>query len=152
MVNTRLSRERPRTASGGVRREAPRTDASVSARSGTGRTDARSQPGGSQRIWRWALCHDGGSRVAWPSGLAVMTSAGHPPPLWYRAPRHEWNWLETKRASVRGDWPVGRLVCSPTSPTTGWSSTRNRETLSYLTATVFPKPVIQMEMNSAGTA
>ena len=85
-------------------------------------------------------------------GLAVMTSAGHPPPLWYRASRHEWNWLETKRASVRGDWPVGRLVCSPTSPTTGWSSNRNRETLSYFTATVFPKPVIQMEMNSAGTA
>jgi phosphoserine phosphatase RsbU/P len=46
-------------------------------------------------------------------GLAVMTSAGHPPPLWYRASRHEWIWLETKRASVRGrlaGMPLGLLA------------------------------------------
>jgi len=35
-------------------------------------------------------------------GLMVMTNAGHPPPLWYRASRHEWSWLETLRASERG--------------------------------------------------
>ena len=33
-------------------------------------------------------------------GLLVMTNAGHPPPLWYRAARDEWGWLETARASV----------------------------------------------------
>ena len=33
-------------------------------------------------------------------GLLVMTNAGHPPPLWYRAARDEWRWLETARASV----------------------------------------------------
>ena len=32
-------------------------------------------------------------------GLVVMTNAGHPPPLWYRASRDEWSWLETQRAS-----------------------------------------------------
>lgn len=35
-------------------------------------------------------------------GLMVMTNAGHPPPLWYRASRNEWSWLETSRASERG--------------------------------------------------
>src|SRR5262245_25640280 len=35
-------------------------------------------------------------------GLMVMTNAGHPPPLWYRASRDEWRWLETLRASERG--------------------------------------------------
>ena len=32
-------------------------------------------------------------------GLLVMTNAGHPPPLWYRASRDEWTWLETRRGS-----------------------------------------------------
>jgi len=42
--------------------------------------------------------------VGWHSrrGLLVMTNAGHPPPLWYRAARQEWSWLETQRASERG--------------------------------------------------
>jgi len=35
-------------------------------------------------------------------GLMVMTNAGHPPPLWYRASRDEWSWLEPLRASARG--------------------------------------------------
>jgi sigma-B regulation protein RsbU (phosphoserine phosphatase) len=35
-------------------------------------------------------------------GLMVMTNAGHPPPLWYRASRDEWSWLETLRVSERG--------------------------------------------------
>lgn len=35
-------------------------------------------------------------------GLLVLTNAGHPPPLWYRAERNEWSWLETQRASERG--------------------------------------------------
>jgi phosphoserine phosphatase RsbU/P len=42
--------------------------------------------------------------VGWHSrrGLLVMTTAGHPPPLWYRALRQEWRWLEARRASERG--------------------------------------------------
>lgn len=46
--------------------------------------------------------------VGWHSrrGLLVMTNAGHPPPLWYRASRREWSWLETRRASER-DRPAG---------------------------------------------
>jgi phosphoserine phosphatase RsbU/P len=42
--------------------------------------------------------------VGWHSrrGLLVMTNAGHPPPLWYRASRQEWRWLEARRASERG--------------------------------------------------
>jgi serine phosphatase RsbU (regulator of sigma subunit) len=39
-------------------------------------------------------------------GLAVMTNAGHPPPLWHRASRGEWSWLETKRPSER-ERPAG---------------------------------------------
>jgi phosphoserine phosphatase RsbU/P len=39
-------------------------------------------------------------------GLAVMTNAGHPPPLWYRASRDEWTWLATERASER-ERPAG---------------------------------------------
>ena len=35
-----------------------------------------------------------------------MTNAGHPPPLWYRAARDEWRWLETQRASER-ERPAG---------------------------------------------
>jgi sigma-B regulation protein RsbU (phosphoserine phosphatase) len=46
-------------------------------------------------------------------GLLVVTNAGHPPPLWYRAARHEWSWLETQRASERGrpaGVPLGLLA------------------------------------------
>jgi phosphoserine phosphatase RsbU/P len=39
-------------------------------------------------------------------GLAVMTNAGHPAPLWHRVSRGEWNRLETKRPSER-DQPAG---------------------------------------------
>jgi sigma-B regulation protein RsbU (phosphoserine phosphatase) len=35
-------------------------------------------------------------------GLMVMTNAGHPPPLWYRASRNEWSWLETPGPNERG--------------------------------------------------
>src|SRR4029453_5666670 len=59
-------------------------------------------------------------------GLLVMTNAGHPPPLLYRASRDEWSWLETLRASERGrvsGVPLGllpevtydRLVVKPQS-------------------------------------
>jgi phosphoserine phosphatase RsbU/P len=59
-------------------------------------------------------------------GLVVMTNAGHPPPLWYRASRDKWTWLETKRASERerpAGLPLGlfadvtydRLVVKPQS-------------------------------------
>jgi phosphoserine phosphatase RsbU/P len=46
-------------------------------------------------------------------GLVVMTNAGHPPPLWYRAYRDEWSWLETAGASERGrpaGVPLGLLA------------------------------------------
>src|SRR5262245_66421359 len=59
-------------------------------------------------------------------GLMVMTNAGHPPPLWYRASRDEWSWLETSRATERGrvsgvplgllpDVTYDRLVVRPES-------------------------------------
>ena len=37
--------------------------------------------------------------IGWHSrrGLLVLTNAGHPPPLWYRASRNEWRWLQTQR-------------------------------------------------------
>jgi len=35
-------------------------------------------------------------------GLMVMTNAGHPPALWYRASRRDWSWLESPRGSERG--------------------------------------------------
>jgi phosphoserine phosphatase RsbU/P len=44
-------------------------------------------------------------------GLVVMTNAGHPPALWYRADRNEWAWLEpqhTATGSVKGT-PLGLL-------------------------------------------
>ena len=42
--------------------------------------------------------------VGWHSrrGLLVMTNAGHPTPLWYRAVHQEWCWLETRHATERG--------------------------------------------------
>src|ERR1700730_6748203 len=43
----------------------------------------------------------------------TMTSAGHPPPLWYRAARDEWSWLQTRRASEPGrpaGVPLGLLA------------------------------------------
>jgi phosphoserine phosphatase RsbU/P len=46
-------------------------------------------------------------------GLLVMTNAGHPPPLWYRASRGEWSWLETRGASERkrpAGLPLGLLA------------------------------------------
>ena len=59
-------------------------------------------------------------------GLVVITNAGHPSPLWYRASRDEWSWLETQRASERGrlagvplglfaDATYDRLIVKPQS-------------------------------------
>ena len=59
-------------------------------------------------------------------GLIVMTNAGHPPALWYRAARREWSWLETQPAGERGrvagvplgllaDVTYDRLVIKPQS-------------------------------------
>jgi phosphoserine phosphatase RsbU/P len=36
----------------------------------------------------------------------ILSNAGHPPPLWYRAARNEWSWLDTTSAPER-DRPVG---------------------------------------------
>jgi phosphoserine phosphatase RsbU/P len=45
-------------------------------------------------------------------GLLVMTNAGHPPALWYRAQHDEWSWFEPQHAGeslgVRGT-PLGLL-------------------------------------------
>jgi sigma-B regulation protein RsbU (phosphoserine phosphatase) len=59
-------------------------------------------------------------------GLVILTNAGHPPPLWYRASPNEWSWLETQRPSERGrsagvplglfaDVAYDRLVVKPKS-------------------------------------
>jgi sigma-B regulation protein RsbU (phosphoserine phosphatase) len=75
-------------------------------------------------------------------GLAVMTNAGHPPPLWHRASRAEWRWLESRNPSERArpeGTPLGliadaaydRLVIKPLPGdllvlhTDGVSETRN---------------------------
>jgi phosphoserine phosphatase RsbU/P len=45
-------------------------------------------------------------------GLLVMTNAGHPPALWYRANRGEWEWFEPQRAvpgSGASGTPLGLL-------------------------------------------
>jgi len=45
-------------------------------------------------------------------GLMVITNAGHPPPLWYRASRDEWTWLESHHPDVTGrlsGLPLGLL-------------------------------------------
>jgi sigma-B regulation protein RsbU (phosphoserine phosphatase) len=58
--------------------------------------------------------------------LMVMTNAGHPPPLWHRASRDEWSWLETQGPSERkrpagvplgllADVTYDRLVIKPQS-------------------------------------
>lgn len=50
--------------------------------------------------------------VGWHSrrGLLVTTNAGHPPPMWYRAARKRWTWLDTDRASEKpAGVPLGLL-------------------------------------------
>ena len=58
-------------------------------------------------------------------GFLVLTNAGHPPPLWYREDRHDWEWLELQGAEsgsgIRGtplgllpDVSYGRIVIKPT--------------------------------------
>ena len=50
--------------------------------------------------------------VGWHSrrGLLVTTNAGHPPPMWYRAARGRWTWLDTERASEKpAGVPLGLL-------------------------------------------
>jgi len=45
-------------------------------------------------------------------GLLVLTNAGHPSPLWYRAKRDEWAWLERQQRVQRGaavSAPLGLL-------------------------------------------
>jgi len=45
-------------------------------------------------------------------GLLVMTNAGHPPALWYRAHRDEWAWFEphrTEESSGVSGTPLGLL-------------------------------------------
>ena len=50
--------------------------------------------------------------VGWHSrrGLLVITNAGHPPPLWYRAARRSWTWLNIDRSSEKpAGVPLGLL-------------------------------------------
>jgi len=50
--------------------------------------------------------------VGWHSrrGLLVTTNAGHPPPLWYRAARNTWTWLDINRRSAKpAGVPLGLL-------------------------------------------
>ena len=41
--------------------------------------------------------------IGWHSRkrLLVVTNAGHPPPLWYRASSNSWTWLDIKRSSEK---------------------------------------------------
>src|SRR5262245_10098085 len=44
--------------------------------------------------------------------LCVMTNAGHPPALWYRADRADWEWFESRRAepgATLRNTPLGLL-------------------------------------------
>jgi sigma-B regulation protein RsbU (phosphoserine phosphatase) len=50
--------------------------------------------------------------LGWHSrrGLLVITNAGHPPPMWYRAARGRWNWLDIHRSFVKpAGVPLGLL-------------------------------------------
>jgi phosphoserine phosphatase RsbU/P len=50
--------------------------------------------------------------VGWHSrrGLLVLTNAGHPPPLWYRADHRSWTWLDIdRRSDKRAGTPLGLL-------------------------------------------
>jgi sigma-B regulation protein RsbU (phosphoserine phosphatase) len=45
-------------------------------------------------------------------GLLVVTNAGHPPPIWYRAKREDWSWLEPPhraQRSIAAGTPLGLL-------------------------------------------
>src|SRR4030095_9490523 len=43
-------------------------------------------------------------------GRLVVTNAGHPPPMWYRAARRSWEWLEIDRGSEKAaDVPLGLM-------------------------------------------
>ncbi len=45
--------------------------------------------------------------------VLVLSNAGHPPPLWYRAARNEWSWLDTMGAPSReppAGIPLGLLA------------------------------------------
>lgn len=45
-------------------------------------------------------------------GLLVVTNAGHPPPLWYRAKRDEWSWVEPPHRAqhpIAAGTPLGLL-------------------------------------------
>jgi sigma-B regulation protein RsbU (phosphoserine phosphatase) len=50
--------------------------------------------------------------LGWHSqkGLLVITNAGHPPPMWYRAASKSWTWLDIDRRSVNAAGvPLGLL-------------------------------------------
>ena len=50
--------------------------------------------------------------VGWHSrrGLLVITNAGHPPPMWYRAARNSWTWLDiTRNSATPAGVPLGLL-------------------------------------------
>ena len=84
-------------------------------------------------------------------GLLVMTNAGHPPPLWYRASRMSGAGLKRSARASESDRPVCRSVCSPMSAYDRMVVKPQSGDLSCCTATASPKPLIQMEMNSVVT-
>jgi phosphoserine phosphatase RsbU/P len=50
--------------------------------------------------------------VGWHSrrNLLVVTNAGHPPPMWYRADRNSWTWLDiSRRAEAPAGVPLGLM-------------------------------------------
>ena len=83
-------------------------------------------------------------------GLMVMTNAGHPPGLWYRAHADEWSWFEPQRAEkslgVRGT-PLGLL---PDASYDRMTVKPIPVTSSCSIPTVSPKPRTRQGQNWAG--
>jgi hypothetical protein len=91
--------------------------------------------------------------VGWHSrrGFLVMTNAGHPPPLWFRASRQEWSWLQARRTSERerpADTPLGLLDDNTYDRTVVQLRPGD---LVVLYSDAPPKRRIRLEMNSVVT-
>ena len=63
-------------------------------------------------------------------GLLVLTNAGHPPPLWYTPHATSGAGSRPRAPPSATGRPVSHWGCSPTSPTTEWSSNRGPATWS----------------------
>jgi hypothetical protein len=87
--------------------------------------------------------------VGWHSrrGLLVMTNAGHPPPLWYRACVKSGGGLKRDAPASEVGWPVFRWDCCRTCTMTARLSSCNSAILLCCTAMEPPKLLIWSGMN-----